>query len=144
MSFLFSSNSRRTSCGLTVLRIVTGVVFTIHGYQKLFVMGFSGVSGAFAHMGAPMPGISGPLFGVAEFFLRNALIFGLPTRPGTVLFILDMVGAIAIVHIKNGWFKPGGMEFPVLLLAASIALFLAGPGAFALDNILARRGTNTS
>lgn len=144
MSFLFTSDTRRVGLGLALLRVVTGGIFTVHGYQKLFVMGFSGVSEAFAHMGAPVPGMSGPLFAVAEFVLGIGVILGLLTRLGTLWFILDMLGAIAIVHFQNGWSGQGGMEFPVLLLIASLAVFLGGPGAFAIDNTLARRQTNTT
>lgn len=144
MSFLFSPTPRRADLGLALLRIVVGVIFLVHGYQKLFVMGFSGISDAFTHMGAPMPGISGPLFAVAEPLFGIAVILGLLTRVGTLWFMLDMMGAIAIVHMTKGWSGPGGMEFPVLLLIASLALFLGGPGAFAIDNILAARGTKSS
>jgi putative oxidoreductase len=144
MIFLFSSNPRRADLGLTLLRVVVGVIFVLHGYQKLFVMGISGVSGAFAHMGAPMPGFTGPLFAVAEPVFGIAVILGLLTRLGTLWFILDMAGAIAIVHMKNGWSGQGGMEFPVLLLIASFAVFLGGPGAFAIDNTLAAWGTKAS
>src|SRR5437762_13276943 len=144
MSFLFSSNPRRADLGLTPLRVVVGVIFVLHGYQKLFVMGFSGVSGAFAHMGAPMPGFTGPLFAVAEPVFGVLVILGLLTRLGTLWFILDMAGAIAIVHMKNGWSGPGGMEFPVLLLIASLAVFLGGAGAFPNEHPLATRAVNAS
>jgi putative oxidoreductase len=144
MSFLFSSNPRRADLGLTLLRVVVGVIFVLHGYQKLFVMGLGGVSGAFTHMGAPMAGFTGPLFAVAEPVFGVLVILGLLTRLGTLWFILDMAGAIAIVHMKNGWSGPGGMEFPVLLLIASLAVFLGGPGAFAIDNAIAARGMKAS
>ena len=145
MDFLFAGNHRRSAAGLAVIRIVTGAIFAVHGYKKLFVMGFSGVGGAFTHMGAPLPGFTGPLFAVCEFFLGIAVVTGLLTRLGALWFILDMLGAIAIVHIKNGWSGPGGMEFPVLLLAASIVVFLCGRGCCAIDNqIAARRGAPTS
>ena len=120
----------------TILRVVTGFIFMMHGYQKLFVMGFAGVSGAFEHMGAPLPGITGPLFAVCEFFLGIAVMLGLLTRLGALWFIVDMLGAIAIVHVKNGWSGPGGLEFPVLLLVASIVLFLGGAGRYAIDNVV--------
>ena len=139
MNFLFSENPRWSRIGLAVIRIVTGVIFTVHGRQKLFMMGFAGVSGAFAHMGAPLPGFTGPLFAVCEFFLGIAVILGLFTRLGALWFIVDMLGAIAVVHMKNGWSGPGGMEFPVLLLAASIVVFLCGPGCWAIDNQISGR-----
>jgi len=37
--------------GLTVLRIVVGMVFLVHGLQKLLVMGFGGVAGFFGSLG---------------------------------------------------------------------------------------------
>src|SRR5689334_24512797 len=39
--------STRTAVALTILRIVIGVVFMMHGYQKWFVMGIPGVTGFF-------------------------------------------------------------------------------------------------
>ena len=43
------------SCGLTVLRVVVGIVFLMHGYQKLFHMHIHGVAGFFGHLGIPLP-----------------------------------------------------------------------------------------
>ncbi len=139
MKLILAADPRRVAIGQTFLRVVTGFIFAMHGYQKLFGMGFSGVSGAFGHMGAPLPGLTGPLFAVCEFFLGIAVILGFLTRLGALWFIIDMIGAIAVVHIRNGWSARGGLEFPVLLLAASIVVFLGGPGRFALDGALAAR-----
>lgn len=144
MSFLFASNQRRINIGLTLLRLVSGFIFVMHGYQKLFVMGFTGVTGAFAQMGAPLPGFTGPLFAVCELFFGMAVILGLVTRLGALWFIVDMLGAIALVHFARGWSAPGGLEFPVLLLSASVAILLGGPGAYALDNAIAARRSGTS
>ena len=38
------------SCGITVLRVVVGIVFAVHGYQKLFTLGIHGVSGMVGHL----------------------------------------------------------------------------------------------
>ena len=142
MGFLLESNPKRLSLGLTLLRLVVGFNFMMHGYQKLFVMGVAGVSGAFGQMGAPLPGFTGPLFGVCEFFFGITVMLGLLTRLGALWFTLDMLGAIAIVHIKNGWSGQGGLEFPILLLTASLVLLIGGPGAYAADDALsARRNT---
>jgi hypothetical protein len=39
----------------------------------------------------------------------------------------------------GGFFAPDGIEMVLLPLAGSIALTLTGPGAYALDGLLARR-----
>ena len=49
---------KRADLGLTFLRIVTGVVFAAHGYQKFFTMGIPGVTGFFTQVGAPLPHVS--------------------------------------------------------------------------------------
>src|SRR5690242_9659524 len=43
--------STRTAVALTILRIVIGAVFMMHGYQKWFVMGIPGVTGFFTSVG---------------------------------------------------------------------------------------------
>ena len=54
------------ACGLTILRITVGIVFLVHGYQKLFHMGFHGVAGMFGHMGIPLPMISAVVVTLVE------------------------------------------------------------------------------
>ena len=137
--FTSTTTSTRTDIGLTLLRVTTGAIFVAHGAQKLFVYGFAGVSGAFGQMGIPMPGITGPLTGLVEFFAGLALIVGLLTRLAGFGLGITMLGAIAFVHLAAGFFAPNGIEFPLALLAAAWTLTLTGAGSYSVDALIAGR-----
>ena len=124
--------------GLAILRVVVGVTFFMHGWQKLFQFGLAGVTAAFGQMGAPLPELTGPLVSVLEFVGGAALLVGLGTRWVAALLAIDMLAAILIAHLPDGFFAPQGFEIPLLLLGGVVALVLAGPGAFALDRLVTR------
>ena len=131
--------SRRVDTGLLILRIVIGIVFLMHGGQKLFVFGFAGVTGAFGQMGIPMPAITGPLTAIVEFLAGGALVIGLLTRLAALGLAIDMLGAILMVHLKGGFFLPSGYEFALTLLAANVAIAIAGAGYYSTDRVIAER-----
>lgn len=136
MKLFRAPSASQASIGLAALRIATGIVFLNHGYQKMFKMGIGGVSGFFGHVGVPMPTVMATLIMVLEVFGAVALIVGFLTRPVAVAFALDMLGAIFLVQLKNGFSK---FELEFLLLGASVALIFAGAGRYSLDAIIAGR-----
>ncbi len=131
--------SRRVDAGLLVLRVAIGIVFLLHGGQKLFVFGFSGVTGFFGHIGVPMPGITGPLAGIVELLAGGALVIGLLTRLAALGLAIDMLGAILILRLHAGFFLPAGGEFELTLLAANVAIAIAGAGYYSTDRVIAER-----
>src|SRR5215208_6851851 len=139
MSLFRTPSNRQVTIGLTLLRVVLGLTFIMHGGQKLFVYGFDGVAGAFGQMGMPMPGLLGPFVALVEFFGGIAIVLGLLTRLAALGLASTMVVAILTVHLKAGFFNPGGIEFPLSLLGTAITLAITGAGAFSLDALLAKR-----
>lgn len=116
----------------TVLRVVTGIIFALHGWQKL-EGGLPMVAGMLEGMGFPMPMVFAVLLIAAELGGGILLILGVLTRlSAKVLAIVSLVALFA-VHFKNGFFmSTGGYEYILLLLAASVSLMLSGAGKWAL------------
>jgi putative oxidoreductase len=125
---------QRLGLGLTILRIVIGIVFIVHGAQKLFVFGIGGVTAGFAQMHIPLPMVAAPVVAIVEFVGGIALVVGFFTRIAAILLAIDMAGAILFVHGRNGFFMPMGYEFALSLMAACVALAVAGPGDYSVDN----------
>ena len=66
--------------GLTILRVVVGLVFTAHGCQKLFTFGIPSVVQMFGHMGIPAASVLAPFVTLLEFVGGILLVVGLLTR----------------------------------------------------------------
>jgi len=118
---------------LGLIRIVAGVIFFAHGYQKFFVMGIEGTTGFFTQVGAPLPGISAIAVASLELVGGALLAAGFLTRLVAIPLAIDIATAILLFHSKHGFFVPMGVEFVTLLLVSAIALAIAGPGAFSID-----------
>ena len=134
-----SNGASEQSWGLTVLRVVVGIVFVIHGGQKLFLFGIHGVAGMLGTLGIPLPMVAAVVVSMVEFFGGLALLSGFLVRWAAPLIAIDMLVAILAVHLKNGFFNPKGFEYPLTLLAACITLMLAGAGAASVDGALTKR-----
>ena len=124
--------------GLTIIRVVVGIVFAAHGAQKLMT-GFDQVSAQFVAYGIPMPLAAAILVTLVEILFGLALLVGLKTRLAAVPLAVDMVVALLKVHLPHGFFGPGGIEYPLVLLAVLVALMLMGAGPVSIDRISARR-----
>lgn len=128
--------------GITILRIIVGTVFLVHGWQKIFQNTVPGTQAGFAEMGIPAAALIAPAVAFLELIGGAAMIIGLLTRTIAVGLLLVSVGAIFAVHLPAGFFvAEGGYEFVLTLAAAALALALIGPGRYSIDHILARKNT---
>ena len=128
-----------TAWGLFPLRAVVGIVFLMHGGQKLFVYGFDGTTNAMIQMGIPLPAVSAVVVALVEFLGGVALLTGLWARWAALLLVGDMAVAILAVRLKGGFFAPRGFEFELTLLGAALTVALIGPGRGPLDRFLHRQ-----
>jgi putative oxidoreductase len=126
-----------TTTALTILRVIAGVVFAAHGWQKFNDFTIAGTQASFTKMGVPAPEIAAPVISTLELVGGIALILGVLTRVFAALLTLDMLGALVLVHAPAGLFvSEGGYELVLVLAAATSAVALAGPGRFSVDRAL--------
>jgi len=126
---------------LAILRIVIGIVFIAHGYEKFFLNGIAGTTGFFTAVGAPFPALTAPLISTLELAGGAALVLGLFARPIAFFLMCDMFGAIFLVHLGNGFFVPKGIELVMTLAAGAAAIAVGGAGTLSADRRLAgKRG----
>lgn len=129
---------KTTASGVAILRVTVGVIFLLHGSQKLFTYGIANVTSMMAHFSIPLPAVAAVVVTIVEFGAGIALIVGIVTRWAALLLAIEMAVVIFALKLKTGFFAPKGFEYEFLLLAACIVLVLTGSGAFALDNFLFR------
>jgi putative oxidoreductase len=124
---------------LLIARIIVGVIFMAHGAQKLF--GAFGGPGLSAVVG--MMGPLGYLVSIGEFFGGLGLVVGFLSRFSAASIIVIMLGAIAMVHVKVGFFMNWmgnqggeGFEYHLLAIAILLVIVIAGPGRYAIGRSL--------
>jgi putative oxidoreductase len=136
-------SQRQLGVGLLILRLALGLVFLVHGGQKLFMMGMGRTAGMLSQMGVPGASLLGPLLAIAEPLAGVALVIGLLTRVAGLGVAIDMLGAILFFHRLHGFFVPMGIEFPMMLCASGLALAALGAGPFSVDHAVSgRRNSN--
>jgi putative oxidoreductase len=131
----------------TAARLALAVVMFPHGAQKAFGWfggyGWSGTMGFLTGtIGLPAP--LAALVILIELLAPLLLLLGLATRAAALGIAAVMVGAVATVHLSQGFFmnwsgtQAGeGFEFHLLALGLAVALALGGGGRLALDRRIA-------
>jgi putative oxidoreductase len=125
---------RFTAQTFAILRIVAGLMFALHGTQKLF--GYPPMS----------KGMSGPLppmimvAGVIELVCGFLILIGFFTGIAAFIASGEMAAAYFIAHAKGG-FWPIENQGEMSVLYCFLWLFVAahGAGIWSVDNILRRR-----
>ncbi|BDD81840.1 hypothetical protein TPB0596_16030 [Tsukamurella pulmonis] len=137
-----------TDLGLLVLRVAVGAILVAHGIQKLFgIWGGPGIDG-FARY---LQNGNDPSLGFERFTKVISIATGVVELGGGAMLILGLLTPIAaagavgvmlsatlfkLTTAGNGFVffsQDNGVEFELLLLFASVAIILTGPGKLSLD-----------
>lgn len=124
-------NKRYVELGLLITRVLTGVIFLLHGFSK-FQGGIGGTQGFFQSLG--LPAFLAPVVAVIEIAGGIALIVGLFTRLAGLALTIVMVGVL--VTAKAGQPFMMGTEFDYLILFTSLQMALTGSALLSLDGVL--------
>ncbi|OGJ57841.1 hypothetical protein A2881_04500 [Candidatus Peribacteria bacterium RIFCSPHIGHO2_01_FULL_55_13] len=126
------------SWSLLVVRLALGVVICVHGLQKLGVIGDGNVAGTTQFLtGLGIPSVIAYLVILGESVGGASLVLGFLTRFCAASIGIIMLGAITLVHAKNGFsMANGGYEFHLLAVGMAAALTLAGGGKWSVDRMI--------
>lgn len=112
------------------IRLALGAIFIVHGSAKFNPM-FSGFLNQF---GLP-PELQIPV-ALAEFVSGILLVVGILNRISASLLSIIMLGAIFHVKHAASLTGQGGVEFELVLLAASLCVITMGPGRVSIVHLI--------
>jgi putative oxidoreductase len=130
-----------------IVRLALGIVMLPHGLQKALGLfggpGYSGTMAMFTSQG--MPAALAFLVILGESAGSLGLIVGFLSRIAGFGISCIMLGAIAMVHLPNGFFmnwsgkQAGeGFEFHILALGIALAVLVGGGGKSSLDRAISQ------
>src|ERR671933_90485 len=128
-----------------LVRVVTGIIMTVHGWQKLTQIGPANFGQqALANLDVPVPVFMGYVVTLTEFLGGILLIIGLLSRLAALALTIEMVFTILLVKTHVGFIAPqgggAGAEFDLALMAGGLAIVLMGSGRLSLDHALGFEG----
>jgi len=127
--------------GITVIRVMAGLIIMIAGLEKWEAGGLTGFTQALMTVGLPLAALWGVWIPLQEFVGGLLILTGLGVRWVAILFVIEFFVTSFLLKAPRpapfgGW---DSMRLDLMLWAAAITLALVGPGAFALQNLLSRR-----
>jgi putative oxidoreductase len=138
---MIHTGARFAKWGMLPLRVVVGLVFLMHGGQKLFVFGLAGTADIMGKLGLPLPVVSATVVIAVELLGGLAILLGVFARGAGALLAVEMVVAILVARFHGGFFAPYGYEFELTLLGACLTFAFAGPGRVSFEEIWHRSST---
>lgn len=134
--------SNQQGIGLLILRLALGLIFVLHGWMNLVAGQESFIREMLAMVGWAAPNYLVWSITAMELLGGIALMLGVLTRYASALLAMEMLVAVVLFHLRQGFFIVAvpnaplayGFEYHLALVGGLVCLTLCGPGAFALQD----------
>jgi len=134
------ASSRFSPYAVSALRIITGLLYMQHGFQKLFKFPDAG------HHPEPFDLVSlAGIAGVLETFGGFAIVIGLFTRSVSFVLAGQMAVAYFLIHLGSNLQNPRGFfpvvnggDLAILFCFVFLFFFSFGPGRLSVDAALVK------
>lgn len=125
-----------TNIGLLIMRVMIGLMFATHGYQKIFGGRMEGFTGAVESMGFPAPALFAYAAALSELVGGVLIALGLGTRIMAIFAAVTMFVAAFVAHAQDPF---DVKEKALVFLAFFIGLVFTGAGQYSLDAVIAKK-----
>lgn len=134
--------ARQQRIGLLSLRLALGLIFVLHGWMNVVRGQESFLREMLAMAGWAAPDLLVWMITGLELVGGLALMLGMFTRAAALVLAVEMVVAVVLFHVRQGFFIIAipnvplayGFEYHLALVGGLVCLAFAGPGEFALQD----------
>ena len=138
-------------------RVIIAAIFIPHGMDKLMRLDMFGWEGPevwaatctrlldFAFIPMAYRPILAQISAWIEIVAAASCVLGLLVRLCIIPLMLNMAGAIALIHWSNGFWSnhtlngipAPGFEYPLVIILVCLGLFFSGAGSLSIDKLVA-------
>lgn len=128
----------RSRRALASLRVLVALLLVVHGVARMALGIVDDFGGFLSGVGFPLgTGLAWLITGT-EILGGAMLAAGRLVRPLALVFSVELLVGIALVHAREGWFVVGagrnGVEYSVLIIAVLLAVAYAAPAGARVAN----------
>lgn len=124
---------------LLLLRLVLGVIFIAHGWDKLVTQGMGKTTAFVDSLHIPQPQVAAWGSLLLELIGGAMLVVGLLTTGIAMVLAVYSAAIMYFAHVNGGFFVANnGVEFVLLIVVALFVLFVFGAGRASADRALTR------
>ena len=125
-------SARRQHLAIVIIRIFLAATMLVHGVARINAGGVAPFGGFLEAQGFPLGFYTAWAITIFEIVGGIVLAAGYFVPVISIVFALQLITGIILVHAKDGWFVVGlgrnGMEYSVLLIVSFLAVALAHDG----------------